>query len=127
MDAERLSDDDVREVRKLVLRHGGLKARRWLVAERGYPTDVAKRIVDPFLDEDVATALPAWDLFRGLLLLAIGVGISAVAYSSSADTSGEGVGPGTFVLFWGAIVVGGFLAARGLWSTARYVLARWRG
>lgn len=122
---QQLSDEDEREVRKLVLRQGGLSAREWLVKERAYSPEIAKAIVDPFLDEDVMTAMPLWDLTRGLLYLAVGVGLSLASFAAAISDTGGG---GSYaVLFWGAVVVGGFFALRGLWTSGRYLFARWRG
>jgi len=120
LDSAQLTDDERREVVKLILSKGGFAARDWLVEERGYASPVAKALVDPLLDSDVATAEPLFDLLGGLLLLALGVGLVIVAISASSSG-----GRLYNRLMIGALVGGGFLALRGLWMTGRYAVARW--
>ena len=111
---EQLSEIDEREVRRLVLTRGGIPARDWLAKERGYSTAKAKATVDPFLDEPVATDVPAWDFFFALGWFLVGVSIAFTAYLLFGTTG---------FLFYVPVVVAGLFCLRGLWKAGRYFIA----
>ena len=111
---EQLSEIDEREVRGLVLTRGGIPARDWLVKERGYSTARAKAVVEPFLDEPVATDMPRWDLFLAFVWLSVGVGMAFTAYLFFGATG---------FLFYVPVAIAGLFCLRGLWKAGRYFIA----